>query len=235
MIPWLSPFNTDFPDTEQALKSPNGLLAAGGDLSPARLIQAYRHGIFPWYSEDEPILWWSPNPRCVLPPETLHISRSMRKHLRKAGWQLSFDEAFGDVIALCAQTRQHSGTWISPDIEAAYSQLHQQGIAHSVEVWDSDDRLIGGLYGLNFGQLFFGESMFSLATNASKAAFIGLALQLQRWSFPLIDCQVYNPHLATLGAHEIPRAEFREYIKLYIDVSTPQTWAFDDDLAQLRL
>lgn len=235
MIPWLSPFNTDFPDIEQALKDPNGLLAAGGDLSPARLIQAYRHGIFPWYSEEEPILWWSPNPRCVLLPEALHISRSMQKHLRKAGWQLSFDEAFSDVIALCAQTRQHSGTWISPDIEAAYQQLHQQGIAHSVEVWDANDRLIGGLYGLGIGQLFFGESMFSLTTNASKAAFIGLTLQLQRWGFPLIDCQVYNPHLATLGASEIPRAEFREYIKLYIDSPSHPAWVFDDDLAQLSV
>ena len=235
MIPWLHPTKLIFPETSSALDEPDGLLAAGGDLSPKRLIAAYKHGIFPWFSQDDPILWWSPNPRCVLLPEQIHISRSMRKHLKKGRYRVSFDEAFTEVIQACASTREEStGTWISPEMQEAYIELHQQGVAHSVEVWENE-QLIGGLYGLGIGKLFFGESMFSFQVNASKIAFIALSQQLQIWGYPLIDCQVHNDHLESLGATNIPRDEFIHYIRQYIDTETHHPWSFDGHSATLGI
>ncbi len=229
MIPWLHPTHLCFPDTATALDEPDGLLAAGGDLSPRRLIEAYRRGIFPWFSADDPILWWSPNPRCVLFPDQIHISRSMRKHINKSHFNVTFDAAFEEVIRACASTREAStGTWISKEMQQAYIELHQQGHAHSVEVWE-DEKLIGGLYGLGIGKLFFGESMFSLRKNASKVAFIALCQQLERWKYSLIDCQVHNNHLESLGATNIPRDEFIDYIRHNIDSKTSHDWHFDRD------
>jgi leucyl/phenylalanyl-tRNA--protein transferase len=233
MIPWLHPSDTAFPHPSSALDEPNGLLAAGGDLSAQRLISAYRQGIFPWFSEEDPILWWSPNPRCVLFPEDIHISRSMRKWMRRSSLTFTFDQAFHRVIASCASLRQETtGTWISPEIESAYVELHKRGIAHSVEVWD-EDKLVGGLYGLAMGKLFFGESMFSTQENTSKVAFMALAKQLSLWGYPLIDCQVHNPHLASLGATDIPRTQFLDYIDRYADQTNEHPWAFEFDLASL--
>ena len=233
MIPWLHPSDTAFPHPSSALDEPNGLLAAGGDLSAQRLISAYRQGIFPWFSEEDPILWWSPNPRCVLFPEDIHISRSMRKWMRRSSLTFTFDQAFHRVIASCASLRQETtGTWISPEIESAYVELHKRGIAHSVEVWD-EDTLVGGLYGLAMGKLFFGESMFSTQENTSKVAFMALAKQLSLWGYPLIDCQVHNPHLASLGATDISRTQFLDYIDRYADQTNQHPWAFEFDLASL--
>jgi leucyl/phenylalanyl-tRNA--protein transferase len=234
MIPWLHPTTLIFPAPATALNEPDGLLAVGGDLSPARLVAAYKQGIFPWFSPDDPILWWSPDPRCVLIPENIHISRSMRKQINKGDYHITFDTAFTDVIHACASVREASGTWISADMQAAYIQLHQQGIAHSVEIW-SENQLIGGLYGLGIGKLFFGESMFSLQTNASKIAFIALAQQLEKWGYPLIDCQVHNNHLQSLGASNIPREEFLRYINQYIDAVTDHDWRFDTHTKKLGI
>ncbi|WP_305908175.1 leucyl/phenylalanyl-tRNA--protein transferase [Methylomarinum sp. Ch1-1] len=206
----LDPFSPDqpFPDPENALQEPDGLLAIGGCLSPERIINAYRHGIFPWYGPDEPILWWSPNPRLVLFPEQLKISRSLRKTIRKEVFQLSYDQAFAEVIEACAAPRQkQDGTWITEEMNEAYTQLHRQGIAHSVEAWH-DGNLVGGLYGLAIGQVFFGESMFHRKTDASKVVFAYLVKHLIDWRYQLIDCQVHSPHLASLGAVEIERRDF---------------------------
>lgn len=228
MIPWLHPNKLDFPSPETALDEPDGLLAAGGDLSPERLREAYRQGIFPWFSDEDPILWWSPNPRCIVIPAQVHISRSMRKHIKKGNYTVTFDKAFDKVISLCANSRKMStGTWISAEMQAAYMSLHRQGTAHSVEVWENN-QLIGGLYGLAIGKLFFGESMFSLKVNASKIAFIALCQQLNKWGYPLIDCQVHNSHLKSLGATNIPRNEFIHYIRDYIDSETSHEWSFDN-------
>jgi leucyl/phenylalanyl-tRNA--protein transferase len=191
----------------QALKDPDGLLAVGGDLSSERLINAYSHGIFPWYQDDQPILWWSPGMRMALRPEQLRISRSMRKILRKQTFKVTLDTAFAEVIDHCAGVREDTGTWITPEMQEAYCHLHTQGIAHSVEVWEHDT-LVGGLYGIAMGRLFFGESMFSLRDNASKIAFIWLVRQLQAWQYQLIDCQVPSEHLRSLGAEDMPRSDF---------------------------
>jgi leucyl/phenylalanyl-tRNA--protein transferase len=202
-----------FPDPESAERDPDGLLAVGGDLSPARLLNAYRQGIFPWYSEDQPILWWSPDPRMVLFPERLHLSRSLRKSLRQAGFQLSYDQAFIQVIDACAAPRKNdTGTWITTEMRTAYIQMHHLGHAHSVEVWHQG-RLVGGIYGIALGKVFFGESMFHRATNASKTALAGLVYQLRQWDFGLIDCQVHTDHLASLGAERIPRTDFIHQLK----------------------
>jgi leucyl/phenylalanyl-tRNA--protein transferase len=233
MLPWLHPSILAFPHPENALDDPNGLLAAGGDLSIERLLLAYRNGIFPWYSHDEPILWWSPNPRCVIFPDQTHISKSLKKHIKRhPEWSIHFDTCFDQVIQNCADTRKETGTWISDDIIFAYTQLHKAGIAHSIEVFNGDNRLIGGLYGLAIGKLFFGESMFSLETNASKVAFAGLNRQLSRWGFPLVDCQVENDHLLSLGATSISRDEFLNYIDSYIDKPNDHPWRFDPDILQ---
>lgn len=197
-----------FPSPNLALKEPNGLLAFGGDLSPERLLLAYEQGIFPWFNEDEPPLWWSPAPRMVLYPADLKISRSLNKRLKREEFQISFDTCFAQVINQCAISRQATtGTWISADIQTAYNQLHQQGYAHSVEVWQ-DKQLVGGLYGLALGGIFFGESMFSQVSDASKVALVKLSQHLQQQGFSLIDCQVYSDHLASLGAAEISRELF---------------------------
>lgn len=225
MLSWLSRRTLDFPPLEQALREPNGLLAAGGDLSPDRLIRAYRHGCFPWFQEGQPILWWSPDPRMILLPTELHISRSLRKTQRRGHFEVSFDRNFAAVIQGCAGSRNHSdGTWITPAMQAAYLELHRRGIAHSVEVWQ-DGQLVGGLYGLAIGRLFFGESMFSRTTDASKIGFITMVEQLRDCGFALIDCQMHTRHLASLGAREIPRREFSAYLARYLDQSGPTPWA----------
>lgn len=214
-IPRLSLSNTDFPLPSTALDEPNGLLAFGGDLSPARLVSAYHQGIFPWFNPGDPILWWSPNPRTVVFPDQLHISKSLRKILRKSIYSVSFDRCFTDVMHACATPRHphadENGTWISKDIIAGYSALHRCGIAHSVEVW-LGDKLVGGLYGVALGKIFFGESMFSIADNASKVGFAHLVQQLKLWDFQLIDCQVASEHLFSLGAKEITREEFQQFL-----------------------
>jgi leucyl/phenylalanyl-tRNA---protein transferase len=205
MLTWLQRDSLDFPALNKALREPNGLLAAGGDLRPERLIQAYRHGCFPWFQDDQPILWWSPDPRTVLLPEQLHVSRSLGKLMRKGRYRVTFDQAFADVIRACAAPRSYAvDTWITSPMQVAYLELHQRGIAHSVEVW-RDDELVGGLYGLAMGQLFFGESMFSRADNASKVGFVSLVEQLKNWGFVLIDCQMPTEHLLSLGAQTISR------------------------------
>lgn len=197
-----------FPDPSMAETDPDGLLAIGGDLTTERIIQAYRQGIFPWYGDDQPILWWSPNPRMVLFPEKLHVSRSLAKEMRRETFQVTFDQAFDRVIEACAQPRKNEeGTWLMPEMIAAYGNLHRQGIAHSVEAWHQGE-LVGGLYGNALGSVFFGESMFSIAPNASKAAFVCLVRSLARGGFQLVDCQVFTPHLESLGAGLIPRKEF---------------------------
>ncbi len=204
-----------FPPLYKALREPDGLLAVGGCLSTERLINAYRRGIFPWYNADEPILWWSPDPRLVLFPDKLMVSRSLRKTLRKNVFTVTFDKAFSEVMIACAKPRKDSaGTWISSDIYQAYVELHQQGFAHSVEVWFNDE-LVGGLYGVALGQVFFGESMFHTKTDASKVAFVSLVEQLQAWHFQLIDCQIHTNHLASLGAEDIDRRTFVRLLNQY--------------------
>lgn len=193
-----------------ALATPEGLVAVGGDLSSERLLQAYRHGIFPWYNPGQPILWWSPDPRTVLWPHKLHIARSLRKTLRRGEFRVTFDHAFTDVIDACAGPRRRhpsGATWITSDMRAAYCRLHHAGHAHSVEIW-SGTTLVGGLYGVALGAAFFGESMFSHATDASKVALVYLVDSLRSWGYTLIDCQVASPHLFSLGAEEIPRSDF---------------------------
>ncbi|ALO46213.1 leucyl/phenylalanyl-tRNA--protein transferase [Pseudohongiella spirulinae] len=197
-----------FPPADQALKEPAGLLAVGGDLRPERLLAAYRQGIFPWYDDSSPILWWSPDPRMVLEPAQVHVSRSLRKTLRRNTCHISMDCAFDEVIGYCAGLRQESqGTWITEDMQRAYRTLHKLGYAHSVEVWQQQ-QLVGGLYGIALGRMFFGESMFSLADNASKIAFVALCRQLSEWHFDMIDCQMPTEHLSSLGARPVARTEF---------------------------
>ncbi len=226
MVVWLEDSESPFPPVSKALKTPNGLLAAGGDLSPERLLTAYKQGIFPWFNPGEPILWWSPNPRCVIHPKELHISRSLRKTLKRTQYRVTFNQAFTDVIKACSAPRaDQQGTWISQEMIAAYTLLHQQGIAHSVEVW-REDQLVGGLYGLALGSLFFGESMFSRTTDASKIAFSFLCVQLNEWEFKLIDCQVHNPHLESLGATLISREDFCAMLSQYGEAPNTLNWEF---------
>jgi leucyl/phenylalanyl-tRNA--protein transferase len=223
LIPWLEG-DADFPPLEQALRRPNGLLAAGGELSPERLTRAYRRGIFPWYSAGEPILWWSPDPRMVLFPSELKISRSLTKTLRKGAFTVTADRAFDQVIEGCSQPRPgQPGTWITAEMKQAYRALHRLGRAHSVETW-LGDRLAGGLYGVAIGRAFFGESMFSRVSEASKVALAHLVRQLDHWGFGLIDCQMRTPLLASFGAREIARSEFaRRLAELvnYPDIPAP--------------
>lgn len=228
---WLNPTDPgqDFPDVSLALREPDGLLAVGGDLGTERLLSAYRHGIFPWYSSEQPILWWSPDPRTVLFPAALKVSRSLRKTLNSQRFQVTLDTAFDAVIAGCAEPRADSnGTWISRDMIDAYGRLHTQGHAHSVEC-RRDGRLVGGLYGVAIGRVFFGESMFSREANASKVAFCQLVRQLTAWGFGLIDCQVYSAHLASLGAEEIPRQQFVRYLDILCDTDQHVPWNFAID------
>lgn len=224
MLTWLQRDSLDFPPLDKALRDPNGLLAAGGDLRPERLIQAYRHGCFPWYQDGQPILWWSPDPRTVLFPDELHVSRSLRKVLRQQCYQVSFDRAFAAVIQACAAPRDYAdGTWITTPMQQAYLQLHELGIAHSVEVWQ-DDELVGGLYGLAMGQLFFGESMFSRADNASKVGFVTLVEYLRAKGFVLIDCQMPSQHLHSFGARAISRDAFAAYLRAHLDQPSNADW-----------
>ncbi|MCC6534947.1 MAG: leucyl/phenylalanyl-tRNA--protein transferase [Burkholderiales bacterium] len=231
MIPWLGRTHS-FPPLDSALAEPNGLLAAGGDLSPARLLAAYRLGIFPWFGEGDPILWWSPDPRMVLHPAEIKVSRSLRKRLRRGDYEIRVDTAFERVMAACAEPRRgQDGTWINPAMLDAYGMLHRRGFAHSVETWQ-DGALVGGLYGIALGRAFFGESMFARATDASKLALAHLARQLERWRFGLIDCQMRTAHLASLGAREISRARFSRQLEQLVNY--PQRaapWTFDRDLA----
>jgi len=214
-----------FPPLEQALKEPNGLLAIGGCLSPQRLLNAYRHGVFPWFNPGEPILWWSPNPRLVLFPKKLNISRSLQKTLRRQTFYLRYDYAFDQVIQACsAPRREQSGTWITADMQQAYQRLHRQGFAHSVESWQNGE-LVGGLYGIAIGRVFFGESMFHRVTDASKVAFVHLIQQLEDWGYELVDCQVSSGHLFSLGAEEIARTEFAAWLdRLCPQSPTPTAW-----------
>ena len=209
VIPLLGPHDP-FPPISKALRSPNGLLCAGADLSPARLLDAYSRGIFPWFSEGEPILWWSPHPRMVLFPDELKVSRSLRKAVAKGIFETRFDTAFAEVMRACAEPRDgQAGTWIVPEMVAAYTRLHELGFAHSVESW-RDGRLAGGLYGILLGRVFFGESMFSRETDASKVALVKLVARLEAPGVGLVDCQQATRHLASLGAREIPRREFAQ-------------------------
>lgn len=205
-----------FPAVTTALTSPNGLLAVGGCLSTARLINAYKRGIFPWYEAGEPILWWSPDPRLVLVPKQLKASRSLKKTIRRGQFNITFDRAFSQVIQQCAapRTTADDGTWLSAAMCDAYTLLHQQGIAHSCEAWFNDE-LVGGLYGVGIGRVFFGESMFHNKTDASKVAFYHLVLQLLAWDYQLIDCQVQTEHLARFGAHAISRQTFNSWLSRY--------------------
>jgi leucyl/phenylalanyl-tRNA--protein transferase len=230
MIPWLD-VQDPFPAVSHALREPNGLLAAGADLSVARLIDAYRHGIFPWYSDDQPLLWWSPDPRMVLFPTRFKLSRSLKKRLRRRDYEIRTDSAFDAVMRACAEPRRgQGGTWITAGMITAYGALHHRGVAHSVETWIGG-ALTGGLYGVALGRMFYGESMFALATDASKIALAHLARQLQRWNFGMIDCQMTTAHLASFGACEIPRAEFiRKLPELVNYPSCSGVWRFDDDL-----
>jgi leucyl/phenylalanyl-tRNA--protein transferase len=221
-IKWISrddPPDT-FPAVSRALRSPNGLLAAGGDLSTERLLHAYEHAIFPWFDTGQPILWWSPDPRCVLLPANLHLSRRFRRSVKNASFDVSFNQAFPDVIAACGGKRdRHAGTWITGEMINAYSNLHTLGWAHSVEVW-SQGKLAGGIYGVAIGRAFFGESMFSHVTNASKVAMLALCRQLVSHDFAILDCQVPSPHLMSLGATDMPRTEFASLLEV---VCTPRS------------
>ncbi|WP_291992976.1 leucyl/phenylalanyl-tRNA--protein transferase [Candidatus Accumulibacter sp. ACC003] len=228
MIPWLEG-KERFPALDSALLEPNGLLCAGGDLSPQRLLDAYQHGIFPWYSDGEPILWWSPDPRMVLDPAEFRISRSLRRCLRAGRWQVTLDRDFPAVVRACAEVPRagQDGTWIVGDIQRAYWQLAQLGFAHSVETW-LDGRLVGGLYGLAIGRMFYGESMFSRVSDASKVAAAHLARFLEGEGYGMIDCQMSTPHLASLGAREIPRAVFIDRLHVLVAVAwQPGRWPID--------
>ena len=225
MVPWIGP-EDPFPPVDRALREPNGLLCAGADLSLDRLVAAYRSGIFPWYSGAEPILWWSPDPRMVLFCDELRVSRSLAKSIRNKGYLVQVDTAFREVLAGCASPRRdanaggEAGTWLGREIRTAYARLHRAGHAHSFECWQ-DGTLVGGLYGVAVGRMFYGESMFSHASDASKVALVALVEELRRRGFPLIDCQVRTPLLAQLGAREIPRREFLRAVRGLVHYPEP--------------
>lgn len=229
MIPWLRP-GDDFPPLVRALREPNGLLAAGADLSTATLLKAYTRGIFPWFGDDDPIFWWSPDPRMVLFPEELHVTRSLRKTLRNAHFQVTADRDFRQVIIECAGPRRDTHeTWITPQMVEAYVELYRAGYAHSIETWQ-DGQLVGGLYGVAVGRAFFGESMFARVSNASKIALVALTRQLLAWDFGIIDCQMHTGHLASMGAREIPRSEFAQRLIQLVDYApVPGPWTIEID------
>lgn len=228
MIPFLGP-SDPFPPVEQALDQPDGLLAAGGTLSIDRLVAAYSHGIFPWFNDGDPVLWWSPDPRTVLVPARLHVSHSLKKRLKKGGFTVTIDRAFAQVLDGCAAPRTgDAGTWLTGEMRQAYTALHAAGLAHSLEVW-MDGALAGGIYGVALGRMFFGESMFSRRTDASKIALVRLAAQLDRWGFPLIDCQLETDHLLSLGAEHMSRRRFVREVARLVQQPAP-TWTLDDDL-----
>ena len=228
MIPWIEG-REPFPPLDLALTEPNGLLCAGADLSAARLLDAYQRGIFPWYSTGEPILWWSPDPRMVLVPGEFRISRSLRRCLRAGKFQITLDSDFAAVIRACAETPRagQEGTWITREMQRAYCKLFQLGIAHSVETWLAGE-LVGGLYGLAIGRMFYGESMFARVPDASKVAAAHLARFLEEEGFGMIDCQMSTPHLASLGAHEIRRANFIARLRVLVARAwQPGRWPAD--------
>jgi leucyl/phenylalanyl-tRNA---protein transferase len=212
------------------LSNPDGLLAVGGDLRPERLLEAYRHGIFPWYSDDQPILWWSPDPRTVLFPDKLHISRSLKRSLRPGIFTVTLDTCFRDVMQQCAGPRPQypdGGTWITAEMLDAYTILHEQGYGHSVETWQEGE-LVGGVYGVALGGAFFAESMFTHVPDASKVALVSLVRQLQAWEFRIIDCQQASPHVMRFGAEEIPRREFLDHVTAALTLPDRQGhWRFD--------
>ena len=221
MLTWLQATDP-FPPVERALKDPNGLLAAGGDLSVPRLLQAYRRGVFPWYSAPEPILWWSPDPRMVLYCDELKIARSLAKSVRNKGYEVRIDTAFDQVLAGCADREE--GTWLGRAMRSAYLGLHRAGYAHSFETWRGAE-LVGGLYGVALGRMFYGESMFSRATDASKVALVALVRELRARGFPLIDCQMHTTLLDSLGAREIPRRVFLRALEPLVNYpATPGYW-----------
>lgn len=220
---WLGDDPTEFPPIESAATEPNGLLALGGDLSQERLLCAYRSGIFPWYSGDKPILWWSPDPRAILDFDNFHVSKSLKKALKK-NYQVYFDRDFEGVISHCQKPRPYEkGTWINDEIKAAYIKLHQSGYAHCVEV-ELDGQLLGGLYGISLGKAFFGESMFSLQTNGSKLALYYLIEKLKNWGFTWLDCQVWSEHLASLGSQTLPREQFLSLLDKALKQPGPSNW-----------
>ena len=227
MIPWLRG-DAPFPPVSKALRSPNGLLCAGGDLSPERIVDAYAHGIFPWFSEGDPILWWSPDPRMVLFPDELKVSRSLRKSVAHDLYETRFDTSFRAVMEACASPRDgQGGTWIVPEMVDAYTALHQRGFAHSVESWQAGE-LVGGLYGVALGKVFFGESMFTREPDASKVALVRLVERLKAADYRVIDCQQATAHLASLGAREIPRAEFSQLVRESIQYPlSGERWSSD--------
>ncbi|HHW78074.1 MAG TPA: leucyl/phenylalanyl-tRNA--protein transferase [Xanthomonadaceae bacterium] len=237
-LPWLDPRddNQPFPHPDRALTEPDGLLAAGGSLNPRRLLRAYRLGIFPWYSPGQPVLWWSPDPRLVLFPEHVKVSRSLRKTLRKGSFTVTADTAFAAVVEACAAPRApEPGTWITPEMQRAYCRLHRLGHAHSVETWRQGE-LVGGLYGVALGRVFYGESMFSRMNDASKVALVLLAAQLKRWDFAVIDCQVRTDHLSRMGALEIPRATFLQLLERCCPLpGRDGCWRLDPDLPDVLL
>lgn len=222
-----------FPPPEEA--EPSGLLGVGGDLQPRRLLLAYASGIFPWYSEGQPILWFSPDPRFVLFPDELYVGRSLRKRLRRGDYRITMDTAFSEVLARCKQADRpgQAGTWITRDMQRAYNELHALGFAHSVEAWEGE-RLVGGLYGVSLGTLFSGESMFATASDASKVCFVWLVRQLQAWGFELLDSQVYTDHLARFGAGHMPREDYLAWLPQLTRQPTRRgPWAFDEDFDPL--
>lgn len=228
MLTWLTE-NTPFPPLALALPEPDGLLAASHELTPAMLLNAYHQGIFPWFNPGDPVLWWSPDPRMILLPGEFNCSGSLTKVLRNSRFEIRTDTVFEQVMRACAAPRsEQGGTWIDEQIINAYCALHQQGYAHSVEVWRNDE-LVGGLYGVAIGRMFYGESMFSRVSNASKVALAHLARQLDVWQFGMIDCQMYTPHLASLGAKLIPRDEFILRLKELINCPPIDDWQFDLD------
>ena len=234
VIPWLDG-DEPFPDPRLALAEPNGLLAAGADLSVERLTAAYSLGIFPWFNRGEPILWWSPSPRMVMFPKEFKPSRSLRKTLRNRDYEVRVDTAFANVMDGCAVPRDgQGGTWIVPAVKRAYLALHHEGVAHSFETWVGDE-LMGGLYGVALGRVFFGESMFARCTDASKIAFAHLVATLDLWQFGLIDCQMRTRHLESLGGREIPRDEFQQHVaELTRSPSLPGYWHLPDAAARDR-
>jgi leucyl/phenylalanyl-tRNA--protein transferase len=229
---WLDPAGdpTAFPNLDSAQEDPPGLIAAGGDLSPQRLEAAYRRGIFPWYSDGQPILWWSPDPRMLLFPSEFHRSRSLTKRERHGGFELRFDSDFDAVVGACAAPRRSEGggTWITDEMRAAYLELHRRGLAHSVEIWRRD-QLVGGLYGVQLGACFFGESMFSRETDASKLALSALVRRCLATGIALVDCQMETGHLASLGARPVARAEFQSLLAEHCDPAIPPRWTSGGD------
>ena len=232
MLPWLKTID-DFPPVTRALTAPAGLLAAGGDLSADWLLAAYSRGVFPWFNADQPILWWSLDPRMVLFPQELRVSHSLKRVMRKRRYEIRVDTAFREVMEGCSRPRAgQDGTWISPQMIAAYTELHRLGVAHSIETWINGE-LAGGLYGVALGRVFYGESMFTQVADASKIAFVHLVRQLQRWQFKVIDCQMNTAHLARFGAREIPRTEFMQLLAEGVHapgVALP--WQLEGDLVE---